>query len=97
MARRKGFEEQVAEDERLTKAGKKAADATVKLDPQAAREMVEAVRQIDIGVRDIFKAGLNRQALLVLLADQCRLPKRTISKVLDSLADLRAAYLGDAT
>lgn len=43
-------------------------------------------------VTKLNKAGLNRDAIVVLLCDSTGLPKRTITTVLDALAELKTRY-----
>jgi hypothetical protein len=55
--------------------------------------LAEAVRSIGDAVEKLrFGAGLNLDAIIVLLQDHTKLPKKTIKKVLDGLNHLHDRY-----
>jgi len=54
--------------------------------------LATAILQISAGVKDLEKTGLNRRAVVALLADDTKLGKGTINTVLNSLGDLAKNY-----
>jgi len=63
------------------------------LTAEDARRLAEAVKRIDKGMKEIAQAGLNRKALVVLLADITGVSKRDINEVLNGLEVLGREYL----
>lgn len=61
-----------------------------------AKRLAEAVRRIDKGMKDIAASGLNRAALITLLADSTKVGKRDINDVLNGLEQLGDHYLDRA-
>lgn len=69
--------------------------AKVKQDAEAPVEkevLAAAIVQIGDSLKRLYDSGLNRRAVVALLADDTKLGKKTIEAVLDSLADLRRTY-----
>lgn len=65
----------------------------VKSDPPESKEMLaSAIVKISEGFTALQSSGLNHDAIIVLLHDQTRLPKRDIKLVLNGLRKLRAWY-----
>ena len=54
--------------------------------------LATAILQISGAVKDLEKTGLNRRAVVALLADDTKLGKGTINTVLNSLGDLAKNY-----
>jgi hypothetical protein len=57
-----------------------------KLTPKSV--LATAITQISDSVKNLEKTGLNRRAVIALLADDTKLGKGTITTVLNSLSDL---------
>lgn len=56
------------------------------------KNLVDAVVAISKAMKRLTKSGLNRKAIVVLLADDTRLPRRDINAVLDSIETLAEVY-----
>src|SRR5271167_340899 len=54
--------------------------------------LATAITQISDSVKSLEKTGLNRRAVIALLADDTKLGKGTITTVLNSLGDLAKNY-----
>lgn len=54
--------------------------------------LAKAIVAISTAAVKLAATGLNRKAVVVLLADSTGLAKRTITAVLDGLEDLKQAY-----
>jgi hypothetical protein len=54
--------------------------------------LATAIVEISDAVQKLYKSGLNRRAVVALVADDTKLGKGTIETVLDSLLDLRKTY-----
>jgi len=54
--------------------------------------LATAILQISDGVKDLEKSGLNRRAVIALIADDTKLGKGAITTVINSLADLAKNY-----
>jgi hypothetical protein len=65
----------------------------LELSAKDAEELADAVRRIEAAMTTIVESGLNRRALVTLIHDDCKVGKRDISKVLDSLEQLGVTYL----
>jgi len=60
--------------------------------PLTKEVLATAIVQISDSVKRLYDSGLNRHAVVALVADDTRLGKKTIETVLDSLLDLRKTY-----
>lgn len=54
--------------------------------------LAESIVKISSAFKALQKSGLNKKAIIVLVQDQTKLPKRDIQLVIDSLAYLQRAY-----
>jgi hypothetical protein len=64
-----------------------------KKDPIPTKEILAtSILQISDAVKKLYDSGLNRHAVVALLADDTKLGKKTIETVLDSLLDLKRTY-----
>lgn len=75
--------------------GKFAKTAKVVQDIEAPVEkevLATAIIQICNAVQKLYTSGLNRRAVVALIADDTKLGKGTIETVLSSLLDLRKTY-----
>jgi hypothetical protein len=54
--------------------------------------LATAIVAISDAVQKLYKSGLNRKAVVALIADDTKLGKGTIDTVLSSLLDLRKTY-----
>jgi hypothetical protein len=54
--------------------------------------LATAIIQISNAVHKLYNSGLNRRAVVALIADDTKLGKGTIDTVLSSLLDLRKTY-----
>lgn len=54
--------------------------------------LAESIVKISSAFKALQKSGLNEKAIIVLVHDQTKLPKRDIQLVIDSLAELQQAY-----
>lgn len=70
--------------------------ATAKVPPSPAapdREtLADAIVRISDGVQHLQRSGLNRKAILILLAHQSSVSQKVCAAVIDGLADLRRNY-----
>ncbi len=65
----------------------------VQSEPPVEKEVLAAaVVNISGALTALYKSGLNRDAIEVLLVDATRLPKRDIRAVLDAMKTLRSRY-----
>jgi hypothetical protein len=60
--------------------------------PVTKEVLATSILQISDAVKKLYDSGLNRHAVVALLADDTKLGKKTIETVLDSLLDLRKTY-----
>ncbi len=68
---------------------------SIKQDDQAPVEkevLAAAIVSISAAVKKLYESGLNRKAVVALIADDTKLGKGTIDTVLASLLDLRKTY-----
>jgi hypothetical protein len=56
------------------------------------KNLADAVVTISKAMKRLTKSGLNRKAIVVLIADDTRLPRRDINAVLDSIETLAEVY-----
>jgi hypothetical protein len=54
--------------------------------------LATAIVSISDAVKKLYDGGLNRRAVVALIADDTKLGKGTIEAVLNSLLDLRKTY-----
>jgi len=54
--------------------------------------LATAILQISDTVKDLEKSGMNRRAVIALIADDTKLGKGTITTVINSLGDLAKNY-----
>ncbi len=65
----------------------------VKSDPPESKEILaEAIVRLGDSVRKLDESGLNHKAIVLLLQDATKLPKRDIELVLSSIPRLKAWY-----
>lgn len=65
----------------------------VKSDPPETKEILaEAIVRLGESVKKLDESGLNKKAILLLLQDATRLPKRDIRAVLDAIPRLKGWY-----
>lgn len=62
--------------------------------PESPDLLAAAIIKVSEGFAALQKSGLNRAAIVVLVKDDTGIPKNTINKILNSLADLKRAYVG---
>ncbi len=60
--------------------------------PLTKEVLASSIVSISDSVKRLYDSGLNRRAVVALLADDTKLGKKTIETVLDSLLDLRKTY-----
>ncbi len=60
--------------------------------PVTQEVLATAITQIAESVQKLYRSGLNRRAVIALVADDTKLGKGTIRAVLDSLLDLSKTY-----
>jgi hypothetical protein len=60
--------------------------------PVEKEVLATAIVSISDAVQKLYKSGLNRRAVVALIADDTKLGKGTIETVLASLLDLRKTY-----
>lgn len=58
-----------------------------------ARRLADSVRKIEKGMKELNEAGLNRKAIVVLLAESTGVSRRDINAVLNGLETLGSEYL----
>lgn len=56
--------------------------------PNSPVDLTTALRQTEEGVKKLLRSGLTRNAVLVLLADDTGISKRTINEVLEAATNL---------
>jgi ribosomal protein L7Ae-like RNA K-turn-binding protein len=61
-----------------------------------ARRLADSVRKIEKGMKELNEAGLNRKAIVVLLAESTGVSRRDINAVLNGLETLGSEYLEKA-
>lgn len=62
-------------------------------DPPASKEaLAQSIERIADGFTKMQAGGLNRKAIVVLLADATKLPKSTIVTVIDAIGMLKFNY-----
>jgi|SRR5271156_1864824 len=61
-------------------------------EPVTQEVLATAIVAISEAVEKLYKTGLNRKAVVALIADDTKLGKGTIETVLSSLLDLRKTY-----
>lgn len=66
------------------------------IEPDDARRLADAVRKIEKAMKALNESGLNRKAIVVLLADSTGVSRRDINAVLNGLEALGADYLEKA-
>jgi hypothetical protein len=69
-----------------------AYKATHGEEPVTQELLAGAILNISDSVKALFKTGLNKRAVIALIADDTKLGKGTISAVLNSIADLQKNY-----
>lgn len=63
------------------------------LQPEEYKTLGQAIANISDAVETLrFRAGVNYEAIVILLSDKTKLPKRTVRKVLDNLNELATTY-----
>jgi hypothetical protein len=60
--------------------------------PVTKEILATSIIAISDAVKKLYDSGLNRRAVVALIADDTKLGKGTIDAVLDSLLDLRKTY-----
>ena len=60
--------------------------------PESTEILAEAIVNIGAAFVSLQKSGLNRKAIVLLLQDATKLPRRDIESVLDALPRLRGWY-----
>ena len=60
--------------------------------PESTEILAEAVIRIGDNMEKLQKSGLNRRAVIALVYDYTKIPKRDIETVIDSLAKLKGWY-----
>ncbi len=56
------------------------------------KNLADAIVDISKGMKKLYKSGLNHKAIVVLIADDTKLPRRDINAVLDSMDTLAETY-----
>lgn len=65
----------------------------VKSDPPETKQVLaESIVKISEGFNAMVRSGLNKQAIIILLQAETKLPRRDIRTVLDALPRLRGWY-----
>jgi hypothetical protein len=64
--------------------------------PVEREVLATAIVSISDAVKRLYDGGLNRRAVVALIADDTKLGKGTISAVLDSLLELRKTYTSES-
>ena len=59
-------------------------------------EMPDMIRRLDAAVKRLTTSGLNRRALVVLLADVSGVNKTNVGKVLDAMPKLAESFIDDS-
>jgi hypothetical protein len=87
------IENTVKDVEEAVKAATKLVKVTQDEQKPVEKEVLAtAIVSISDAVKKLYDSGLNRRAVVALLADSTKLGKGTIETVLDSLLDLRKTY-----
>ena len=60
--------------------------------PESTEILAEAIIRIGENFEKLQKSGINREAIVVLIHDMTKLPKRDIGLVLNSLAKMKGWY-----
>mgnify|MGYP000019248453 CR=1 FL=1 len=60
--------------------------------PPPPPDLADVIRQVSEGFKRLKASGLNRRAVVVLLADSTGLGKKAVEKVLDGLDTLAKDY-----
>lgn len=60
--------------------------------PETTEILAEAITRISKGFASLQKSGLNKQAIIILLQAETKLPQRDIRTVLDALPRLAGWY-----
>ena len=60
--------------------------------PEPTEILAEAIIRIGESFKKLQESGLNRDAVIVLIHDYTKIPKRDIKLVLESLAKMRGWY-----
>lgn len=55
-------------------------------------ELLKSIIQIRGAMEKLMKSGLNKKAIIVLVQDRLRLPKKDIESVMDTLCNLEKWY-----
>ncbi len=63
-----------------------------KSEPPAERDLSAAIRQMSEGVNRLLASGLNRRAIVTLLADSTKVGRKDIERVLDGLVELERDF-----
>ena len=61
-------------------------------EPVTEQVLATAITAISDSVKALYKSGLNKRAVIALIADDTKLGKGTINSVLNSIADLQKNY-----
>lgn len=60
--------------------------------PESTEILAEAIVNIGNATKKMMSSGMNKKAIIVLIHDKTKLPKSTITTVLDSLPQLERWY-----
>lgn len=71
----------------------KETQAPPDIEPSDAKRLAEAVKKIEKSMKELNESGLNRKAIVVLLADSTGVSRRDINAVLNGLETLGQEYL----
>lgn len=63
------------------------------LPAETEEPLAQAIRQVSKGTAKLYKSGLNRKAVVILLADLTKVSKGNIEKILDGLKKLEETYV----
>jgi len=66
--------------------------AKTKIEEHVELDLSETIRSISESMDRLLSSGLKREAIVTLLHDDTKLPKRQIMSVLDSLKELAVKY-----
>lgn len=61
--------------------------------PVETSVLAQAIVDISAAAKRLAQSGLNRKAVVILLAHQCGLGQGTVKTVLDGIEELQATYL----
>jgi hypothetical protein len=74
----------------------KATDGLTTINPKEKTERKEflahTIEEASGALKRLLEAGVNRKAIVTLVAEDARLGKREVEKVIDSLANLHKTY-----